>query len=261
MKILFFGDVVGRPGREILKSGGVGIIKELAPDFVIANGENAAGGLGLDLGTASELLGIGIDLLTTGNHIWQRKDLISVLKDPKKPILRPANFPKECPGAGHMIFDGPNGLKLGVMNLIARVFMSQEVDCPFRIADELLKNELKECSHIFVDFHGEASSEKMALARYLSGRVSAVVCTHTHVQTADETIINNETAYITDVGMCGPSDSIIGVKPEPIIKKFLTSMPQKFEVATGPAQINAVEIICSDDCLRATSIRRIFERF
>lgn len=265
MKILFFSDIVGRSGRRVLKESLEMLKEQYEPEVVIANGENAAGGLGLDLKTADEIFSAGIEIITSGNHIWSKREIKTYLdktsQDKKKIVLRPANFPKGAPGVGHYVYETKNGFRIGVLNLMGRVFIPDLVDCPFRKADELVAELSQTCDIIFVDFHAEATSEKMALGHYLDGRVSAVVGTHTHVQTADEKVLAKGTAYISDVGMCGPADSVLGVNKNFIIERFLTARPSKFEVAAGPAQINAVLIEVqtkSDEKIKkAINIQRI----
>nr|WP_152947316.1 TIGR00282 family metallophosphoesterase [Desulfofundulus thermobenzoicus] len=249
------GDVVGRPGRRAVKENMPGLIRELAVDFVVANGENAAGGNGITREVARELWASGIDVLTMGNHVWDNKEIYTFI-DQERRILRPANYPGGVPGRGMGVYESRNQLKVAVINLSGRVFLS-ELDCPFRRADELLSELNGITPLILVDFHGEATSEKMAMGWYLDGRVSAVCGTHTHVQTADERILPGGTAYITDVGMTGPRDSVIGVKKEMVLDKFLTHLPRRFEVAPGPYQFNAVLIDVSEETGQAREVRRI----
>ncbi|MBE3587144.1 MAG: TIGR00282 family metallophosphoesterase [Thermoanaerobacteraceae bacterium] len=255
MRILMIGDVVGRPGRRAVKENMPGLIRELAVDFVVANGENAAGGNGITREVARELWASGIDVLTMGNHVWDNKEIYTFI-DQERRILRPANYPGGVPGRGMGVYESRNRLKVAVINLSGRVFLS-ELDCPFRRADELLSELNGITPLILVDFHGEATSEKMAMGWYLDGRVSAVCGTHTHVQTADERILPGGTAYITDVGMTGPRDSVIGVKKEMVLDKFLTHLPRRFEVAPGPYQFNAVLIDVNEETGQAREVRRI----
>lgn len=254
IKILFIGDIVGRPGRKIIKTTLKEIIKVEAVDLVIANGENAAGGFGITLEVCQELLDAGIDVITLGNHTWDNRDIDRVL-DQVECVVRPANYPEGTPGAGYYLAESDTGILVGVINLLGQVYLDA-LACPFRTADHCL-NQLKKKTHlIIVDMHAEATSEKMALAWYLDGRVTAVLGTHTHVTTADERILPQGTAYITDVGMTGPIDSVLGIKPEIVIEKFLSKRPVRFELAGGPTQLNGVVLEANEFGL-ATSIKRI----
>ncbi|MFZ5633291.1 MAG: TIGR00282 family metallophosphoesterase [Bacillota bacterium] len=255
MRLLMIGDIVGKPGRRAVKQNLPGLVSQLAVDMVIANGENAAGGNGITKDVAQELFASGVDVITMGNHVWNKKEIYTYINHEAR-IIRPANYPPGAPGRGFGVFRSKNGSELGVINISGRIFM-QELDCPFRKADELV-NQLKEkVNIIFVDFHAEASSEKMAMGWYLDERVAAVCGTHTHVQTADERILPGGTAYISDVGMTGPKDSVIGVKKELVIEKFITQMPRRFEVAEGLYQFNAVIIDVDEALGRAVGIERI----
>jgi len=230
VRIVFIGDIIGRYGRKYLKRVLPSIRQTFEPDIVIANGENSAGGLGIITKTAEELFGSGVDFITTGNHIWDKKDAQDLLKREPR-IIRPMNFPSDNPGSGYYDYKLDGGLFLTIVNLQGRVFMEPVVDNPFVVVDDFLnenKNKL-----VFVDFHAEATAEKQALGFFLDGRVSAVVGTHTHVQTADLRILENGTAYQSDVGMTGSVDSVIGMRKEPIVQKFLTGINQRFEVAKG----------------------------
>ena len=255
MRILFLGDLIGRPGRRTVAALLPDLLDEYRADFVIANGENAAAGLGLTERIAHELLDLGIDVLTSGNHIWQQKEALTFL--PHLPqVLRPANYPPTAPGYGWGVYQAHNGEDLAVLNLQGRVFMDP-MDCPFRGADAILA-ELRTVAATVVDFHAEATSEKAALAHYLDGRVTAVIGTHTHVQTADETILPGGTAFLSDVGMTGPSDSIIGGIPEIMLQRFLTGIRAKFEVPKrGPCILSAVMIESAPNKGTACSIQRI----
>lgn len=254
MKVLFVGDVTGKPGRRILADRLPGLRRGLRLDAVIANGENAAGGMGLTSGVAAELFACGVDVLTGGNHIWQNREAYDLLDtDPR--VLRPANYPPGAPGRGAAIFEIASGARLGVLNLQGRVFMAT-IDDPFRIGRELAEGLRAQTPVVVVDVHAEATSEKVALGWHLDGVVSAVVGTHTHVQTADERVLPGGTAYITDVGMTGPRDGIIGMARETILERFLTQLPVRFEVASGPAQLNAVVVTVAADG-RATAIERV----
>lgn len=229
---------MGRTGRQAVKSLLPKIIERHRIEFVLANGENAAGGFGLTEETAKELFDFGIQILTSGNHIWDKKEVIPYISKEDR-LLRPLNYPPGAPGFGSFITHLPNGKNVAVINLSGRVFMTQ-MDCPFRAAMEEVEAIRKKTPYIIVDFHAEATSEKVALGYFLDGKVSAVIGTHTHVQTADEKILPGGTAYITDVGMTGPSDSVIGVKKEQIIGKFLNQMPVRFEISGGPAVFSAL---------------------
>ncbi len=253
MNILFIGDVVGRPGRNYLNKNLRRLIEENSIDFTIVNGENSAGGVGITKSTYDELLGSGADMITMGNHSWAKKEIFDFIEEADR-LVRPANYPNGTPGKGFRIAEKA-GKRIAVLNLCGRVFMDC-IECPFRTADELL-NQLKgEADITIVDFHAEATSEKLALGWYLDGRVSAVLGTHTHVQTSDERVLPKGTAYITDTGMTGPRDSILGVEKDIVIKKFTSGMPARFEVATGEAVLGAVKIML-DDSNNVTGISRI----
>lgn len=255
MRILMIGDIFGRAGRKIVRDLVPEIVDEHQVDLVIANGENASGGKGITESVADELYASGVDILTMGNHVWDKKDVLDFI-DYDERILRPANYPAGTPGKGSLVVAVGKEAKVGVINLSGRVFLSP-LDCPFRAADQLLR-ELKAVTPIIiVDFHAEATSEKVAFGWFLNGRVSAVIGTHTHVQTADERILPGGTAYITDVGMTGPRDSVLGVKTELVISKFITQMPVHFEAARGMAQFNGVLIDVDQQTGRAQSITRL----
>jgi len=247
--ILAIGDIVGRPGRRAVSQLLPGLRQQYGLDLVIANSENAAGGLGLTPDTARELLNAGIDVLTSGNHIWAQKEIIPYL-DGEMPILRPLNYPPGVPGKGHIAIG-----QAAVVNLMGRVFMG-DFDCPFRAMDQLL-SELEQ-RVIIVDFHAEATSEKVAMGRYLDGRVSAVLGTHTHVGTIDAQLLPQGTAYVTDIGMTGPLDSIIGDDAEAVIQRFLTGIPHHLVVGKGKTAFNAIMVKVDDDTGRALSIERIY---
>ena len=251
MRVLAIGDVVGKPGRRCVAALVPGLRAELGIDTVIANGENAAAGRGLTGKTAAELFDAGVDVLTSGNHIWDQKEILGHLERDAR-ILRPANYPDSTPGRGVTSIG-----TLTVINLQGRTFM-QEIDDPFRAADRLLEG-VPAGQTIVVDMHAEATSEKIAMGWYLDGRVAAVFGTHTHVPTADGRILPKGTAFISDLGMCGPRDSIIGVEPEPVIRKFLTGMPAKFSVAEGSPAVTftAVRIDIDERGGRARSIERV----
>jgi len=250
MKILAIGDIVGRPGRQVVHKVVRDLRQQYSIDLVIANGENAAGGFGLTVSTSRELLGDGIDILTSGNHIWAQKEIIPHL-DADMPILRPLNYPSGVPGRGYLLAG-----KTLVVNLMGRVFMNS-LDCPFRAMDKLLEELDPKPRVIIVDFHAEATSEKVALGHYLDGRVSAVLGTHTHVGTIDTKILPGGTAYVTDIGMTGPEDSVIGDDAEAVIRRFLTQMPHHLSVGKGKPVLNAVLVEVDETSGRATNIERI----
>jgi 2',3'-cyclic-nucleotide 2'-phosphodiesterase len=260
VKILFIGDIFGRPGRTIVKDRLPGLVKKYDADLVIANGENAAAGFGITPPLAEDLFELGIDVLTTGNHVWDKREIVDYFQmadgnhnGMARRILRPANYPSDMPGWG--LYQGrKNEVPYAVINLQGRVFMASNDD-PFRVADQLLK-EIK-AKIIFVDMHAEATSEKISLGWYLDGRVTAVVGTHTHVPTADERVLPGGTAYITDVGMTGPYESVIGVKKELVVGKFLSNMPVRFEPATGDVRLCAVVVDCDETSGHARTIERL----
>jgi len=257
MKILFIGDIIGHPGRRIVKDLLPGLVEEHHPDLILANGENAAAGFGITPPLVEELLDTGIAVLTSGNHIWDKKDIYSYLDDHSDSrLLRPANYPQGAPGRGLYVGKSRTGIRYAVMNLQGRVFISP-TDCPFRTADNLLAGLPADVKIRIVDFHAEATSEKVALGWYLDGRVTGVIGTHTHIPTADETILPQGAAYITDLGMTGPYDSVIGIDKQSVIEKFLSQMPARFEVAKGDVRLNGVLIEADPSTGRATSIRRI----
>jgi len=255
VKILFIGDIIGKPGRQALSRELHRLVDRHNADIVIANGENAAGGFGLTEETAKELFKQGIHLLTGGNHIWDKKEQVPlILADPR--ILRPANYPAGALGCGSAVLTTPGGVKVGVLNLEGRVYM-KTLECPFKVADLEIERLKQETNIIFIDFHAEATSEKSALGWYLDGRVSAVVGTHTHVQTADERILTQGTAFLTDAGMTGAFDSVIGMGKEETISRFLTQLPSKFEVAKKDIRLNGVVIGVDEKSGKAVSIERI----
>ncbi len=257
MKILFVGDIVGRPGRQALKRRLDHLVDRHQVDLVVANGENSAGGFGLTAEIARELFALGVHVLTSGNHIWDKKEAFDLLERESR-VLRPANYPPGLPGYGSGVFSVPDGTPVAVVNLEGRVFMNN-LDCPFRAADRLLEGLRDRAKVILVDFHAEASSEKIAFGHYLAGRVSAVVGTHTHVQTADERILDGGTAFITDVGMTGSLDSVIGIQKEIAVEKFLKQVPMRFEVAKKHPVLCAVLLDVDADSGHARSIERIFQ--
>lgn len=255
MKIIFIGDVYGKVGRRTLKRALNNIVDMTKADFVIANGENLAGGFGLTRQIIDEVFSMGVDIITTGNHVWDKKEALSIVQSEAR-VLRPANYPGIAPGRGAGVFETKSGKKIGVLNLLGRVFMDA-VDCPFQRAEQELSRLQEETKVIIVDMHAEATSEKEAMGYFLDGRVSAVVGTHTHVQTADEKILTRNTAYISDAGMTGPSHSIIGVRVDIILKRFTQKLPERFDEAMGPGQFNAVILDVDDENGHARSIKRL----
>ncbi len=260
MRILFIGDIFGRPGRTIVRERLPALVGEHAVDLIIANGENSAAGFGITPSLAEDLFDLGIDVITTGNHVWDKREIVEYFESadgnqhsPARRVLRPANYPAGMPGWG--VYEGRKG-KTGfaVINLQGRVFMASNDD-PFRVADQLI-NSVK-AKVIFVDIHAEATSEKIAMGWYLDGRVTAVVGTHTHIPTADERVLPGGTAYITDVGMSGPYDGVIGVQKELVVGKFLNNMPVRFEAATGDVRLCAVVVDCDEVTGKARSIQRL----
>ncbi len=254
MKILFIGDIVGKPGRRAVRELLPGIVEDRRIDFVIANCENAAAGFGVTGDVVEELYGYNIDVLTSGNHIWDKKEIIDCVEG-YETLLRPANYPEEAPGRGSLVMTAPNGIGVGVINLAGRVFM-HPLDCPFRTADREIGKMKSKASVIIVDMHAEATSEKIAMGWYLDGRVTAVLGTHTHVQTADERILPSGTGYITDVGMTGPFDSVIGIRKESIMQRFLMQIPNKFDVAKGDVRLQGVTVEINQDG-RTAGIERV----
>ena len=241
MNILFIGDIVGAPGRRVVEELLPRAVDRYLIDLVVANGENASGGLGITPQVADFLLNQGVDVLTSGNHIWKHKEILPYLEDTDR-LLRPANYPAETtPGRGLAVVETAGGVPVAIINLEGRVFMSA-IECPFRTVDRLLESLSPEVKVILVDMHAEATSEKQALGWHLDGRVSVVVGTHTHVQTADERILPGGTGYISDAGMTGPVDSVIGMKREIILERFLTQRPQPFRVATQNMQLQGVVV-------------------
>ena len=253
MNILFIGDVVGKPGRNYLKENLHKLIEKNAIDFTIVNGENCAGGVGITKSTYDELLGLGVDMVTLGNHTWSKKEIFDFIEDSDR-LVRPANYPKGTLGKGYRITERA-GKRIAVVNLCGRVYMDC-IECPFKTMDDILAELKDKADIIIVDFHGEATSEKLAMGWYLDGRVHAVLGTHTHVQTADERVLPGGTAYITDIGMTGPRDSILGVEKEIVIRRFITCMPARFAVASGETSLGAVRIQL-DDNNKVTGITRI----
>lgn len=253
MRILAIGDIVGRPGRRAVKEMLCEIKDRYMIDFTVANGENAAGGRGINQEVTDELLSSGIDVLTMGNHVWDNKEIFDLIEDQPR-LIRPCNYPPGTPGRGYNIFNMP-GCRIAVINASGRVFMDA-LECPFHQTNGILNEINGDWDICLVDFHAEATSEKRAFAYYFDGRVTAVLGTHTHIQTADETILGGGTAYITDLGMTGPIDSILGMNKEQVIKKFLTQRPVRLEVAKGPVQIQGVYLEINDTDKRVVGIER-----
>lgn len=255
MKVLFIGDIVGKVGRVATRALLPAIVDRYKIDFVIANGENAAGGFGITDKIATEILSCGIHIITTGNHVWDKKEFITQISKEDR-VLRPLNYPPGVPGYGSILYTLPNGEKVAVINISGRVFMSN-FDCPFRTGKKEVERLTNLTKIIIVDFHAEATSEKIAFGYFMDGKVSAVIGTHTHVQTADEKILPGGTAYITDVGMTGPHNSVIGIEKEQIIQRFLTNIPIRFEVAKGEGIFSAVAIEIDEGTGKSTAIQRL----
>lgn len=255
MRILFVGDIFGKPGREIARRAIPALVERESIDFVIANVENSAAGFGVTGDIADTILGFGVDVMTSGNHIWDKKEVLGYIEGQPK-LLRPANFRPGTPGRGSYLGRTRTGEPVGVINLMGRIFM-QPIDDPFAVALKEIEALRAKARVIVVDFHAEATSEKVAMAWHLDGRVTAAFGTHTHVQTADERILPKGTAYLTDVGMTGPHDSVIGVTVEAALGRFVTGMPAKFEAASGPARLNAVIVTADQGTGRATAINRL----
>jgi len=255
-RLLFLGDIFGRPGRRAVRDLLPGLVGREAVDLVLANAENASGGLGLKPEEARELLDYGLSVLTGGNHTFRFPELEETLvRDPR--VLRPANYPEPCPGRGWTVAETPGGVRVGVANLMGRVFMNQALDCPFRKADKVLDEMLAAGAQVTViDFHAETTSEKKALAAHLDGRAGALLGTHTHVPTADARLLPGGLAYMTDVGLCGPHDSIIGMSRASVLPSFLTGRPRRFEPADRGARLNGV-ILDFNDLGRAEAIRPV----
>lgn len=255
MRILFIGDIFGSPGRNVVADHVEDIVRREKVSLVIANAENAAGGFGITPGIADDLFDLGIAVLTSGNHIWDKREIYDYL-DRHPRLLRPANYPADCPGKGVYVDRTKTGVAYAVVNLQGRTYLPA-IECPFRTADRLLAEIGADVKVRFVDFHAEVTSEKMAMGWYLDGRVSAVIGTHTHVPTADTRLLPGGTAYQTDVGMTGPYDSVIGVDKDLVLKRFLTYMPNRMEVARGRVEFHAVIVDVEDATGRATAVRRL----
>lgn len=255
MKILFIGDIVGKPGRELIRKGLQGLADRLEADLVIANAENAAAGFGVTRDIGHALLESGVHVMTSGNHIWAKKEVIEYIGGEPR-LLRPANYPAGVPGRGSYLAQTGDGRAVGVINVMGRVFM-QSIDDPFTVVLKEIEAMRGRTKVIVVDFHAEATSEKVAMGWHLDGKVTLVVGTHTHVQTADERILPNGTAYITDAGMTGPHDSVIGMEREPSLARFLNGMPARYEPAAGNPRLNGVVIEADDRSGRALAISRV----
>jgi metallophosphoesterase (TIGR00282 family) len=255
MNILFIGDIVGRPGRELVRRGLRALVEHHGVGFVIANAENAAAGFGITREIGEDLLGYGVDVMTSGNHIWDKKEVLEYIGNEAR-LLRPANYPPGVPGRGTYVAKTTTGTPVGVINAMGRVFMLQ-IDDPFQVVAREVEAMREWTRIIIVDFHAEATSEKNAMGWYLDGKVTAVLGTHTHVQTADERVLPGGTAYITDAGMTGPHDSIIGMEREPSLGRFLNAMPSRFEAATGNPRLNGAVIHADENTGKATGITRI----
>jgi metallophosphoesterase (TIGR00282 family) len=255
MKLLFIGDIIGRPGRELIRQGLPALIQRFDLDCVIANGENAAAGFGITKDLGDALLGWGIDILTSGNHIWDKKEALDYIATERR-LLRPANYPAGVPGRGSVVATIRDGRQVGVINVMGRVFM-HSLDDPFAVVLKEIEALRARAKVVVVDFHAEATSEKVAMGWHLDGKVTLVVGTHTHVQTADERVLPQGTAYLTDAGMTGPHDSIIGMEREGALTRFRTGMPSKFEPATGNPRLNGVMVDADDVSGKARSVTRI----
>src|ERR1700704_3510342 len=255
IRLLFIGDIVGRPGRDLVRQGLAGLVEYHSVDFVIANAENAAAGFGITREIGDHLLEWGVDVMTSGNHIWDKKEALDYIgAEPR--LLRPANYPAGAPGNGSYLARTRDGRSVGIVNVMGRVFMLN-IDDPFKVVLREIEALKERTRIVFVDFHAEATSEKIAMGWHLDGKVTAVVGTHTHVQTADERILPKGTAYLTDVGMTGPHDSIIGVEIEAALGKFLTGLPAKFETATGNPRLNAVIVEADEQSGRGVDTERL----
>lgn len=256
MKLLFIGDIVGRPGRDLVRRYVRGLGASHGAHLVIANGENAAGGAGITRENMYEILSAGVDVITTGNHVWDKRETLEFIGNERR-LLRPANYPDGTPGFGSHVVAATNGVRVGVINVMGRVFL-HAIDDPFRVAErEIARVKDEGAQVIFVDMHAETTSEKIALSYYLDGKVAAVIGTHTHVQTADERILPGGTACLTDAGMTGPHDGVIGIDKDTIIARFVTGLPGRFETATGDPRLNGVVVTVDPATGRATQIERI----
>mgnify|MGYP000213596349 CR=1 FL=1 len=253
LRVLCLGDVVGRPGRSALKYGVPVLRQQLKIDLVIVNGENAAGGIGIDAKTAEEIRKAEVDIITLGDHAWHKKEAAALMESSAAFLIRPANYPPQAPGRGWTIWKGGAETRVGVLNVLGRIFLNSPLDCPFRVTEALLVNELKECSIIICDIHAEATSEKAAFARYFDGRMSLIVGTHTHVPTADEVLLPGGTGFISDLGMCGSLDGVIGMDRQAAVERFLSGLPRSYEVAKGQGVLQGV--VCEIDCFTGKAVR------
>jgi hypothetical protein len=256
-RILLIGDIVGAPGRRAIEVALPKLVERNRIDFVIANAENAAGGSGLTPEIADELFSRGVDVITTGDHVWRQKEIVPRLETDNR-ILRPANYPRSASGKGYALVEAKNGVKVAVLNILGRIFM-QPANCPFDTADAIVSEMSMDTGVIVVDMHAEATSEKVAMGWFLDGRVSAVLGTHTHIQTADERVLPGGTAYITDVGMTGPYDSVIGRVKEKVLAALMTAMPRHFDVAEGDIRLGGALVTVDSDRGRAKAIERVME--
>jgi hypothetical protein len=255
MNLLFIGDIVGRPGRDLVQKGLPGLVEHYDIDCTIANAENSAAGFGITRDIGDTILEWGVDVMTSGNHIWDKKEALDYIGTEPR-LLRPANYPAGVPGRGSYVAQTRDGRSVGIVNVMGRVFMTP-IDDPFAVVLREIESIRHRARIIFVDMHAEATSEKVAMGWHLDGKVTAVIGTHTHVQTADERILPNGTAYLTDAGMTGPHDSIIGMEKEPSLARFLNGLPTKFEPASGNPRLNGAVIEADDKTGRATKITRI----
>ena len=256
MKLLFIGDIVGRPGRDLVRRHVRALAASCRADLVIANGENAAGGAGITRENMYEILTAGVDVITTGNHVWDKRETLEFIGNEPR-LIRPANYPAGTPGAGSCVVDASNGVRVGVINAMGRLFM-QAIDDPFRAADrEIARVQDDGAQVIVIDFHAETTSEKLAFCYYVDGKVAAVIGTHTHVQTADERVLAGGTACLTDAGMTGPHDGVIGMDKDAVIARFVSGLPARFETAGGDPRLNGALITVDPGTGRATAIERV----
>lgn len=251
--VLFLGDVIGKPGRKAVEQ----YVQKARADFFIINGENLAGGIGITAQTALEMLSHGVDAITTGNHVWKKKEIATFLMEEQR-VIRPLNYPRGTPGFGYTVIRKNNGLSLCVANIEGRIFMNS-LDCPFRAMDEFLEKSRTDAP-VIVDFHAEATSEKIAMGWYLDGRVASIMGTHTHVQTADDRVLPGGTGYITDAGMTGPADSVIGMDKRGVLERFVTQMPQKFEVGREDIEVQGVMLTIDRNTRKCLEIKRVKEK-
>jgi metallophosphoesterase (TIGR00282 family) len=254
-RLLFIGDIVGKPGRELIRRGLAALVAHHRIDLVVANGENAAAGFGITPDLADDLFAAGVHVLTGGNHSWDKKEIVPYIADHDR-LLRPANYPAGTPGRGRIVVEADNGVSVAVVNVMGRVFM-MAIDDPFRVAADEVGVARRDARVVLVDFHAEATSEKVAMGWHLDGRATAVVGTHTHVPTADARVLPQGTAYITDVGMTGPHDSVIGVERAAVLQRFLTGLPQRFETATENPRLNGVIVTADEATGKATGIEQV----